>query len=146
MDRTNAPGRRMSGLVVLALALLLMGSGAAAAWTTAYGHLRSRDGVLRPGCHPHHYHYVVKPGSPDWTLETWLYDPRGRPRGAGDLYADADPASGRAAFAVCRPTVVPGRFTITARLRWYTPGQLPTDPPVQHTRWFEPAHFRLSRR
>jgi len=40
---------------------------------------------------------------------------------------------------------VPGRFTIRARLSWYTPGMLPTDPPVEHQRWFRPAHFRLHR-
>jgi hypothetical protein len=40
---------------------------------------------------------------------------------------------------------VQGRFTITARLTWYTPGTLPTDPPDEHRRWFEPVHFRLHR-
>ena len=145
MNRTISPGPRVAGIGVLAIALLLACSGAAAAWTTAFGHIRAPDGVLRAGCHSHRYYYVVKPGSSDWTLETWLYDPRGKPRGAGDLYAGSDPESGLAMFGVCRSTVVPGRFTIKARLRWYTPGMLPTDPPTEHTRWFEPAHFRLTR-
>jgi hypothetical protein len=78
-------------------------------------------------------------------LETWLYDPRGRRRGAGDLTAGSDPKRGRAHFGLCRSTVVPGRFTIRARLTWYTAATLPTDPPVAHKRWFQPAHFRLHR-
>ena len=138
-------GRRLLAAVVLGLALVLLGTGAAVAWTSGYGHVGARDGTLRAGCHHYRYHYVVKPGSSDWTLETWLSDPRGKPRGAGDLYARSDPTDGHASFGVCRWTVVPGRFTITGRLRWYTPGMLPTDPPVRHTVWFKPAHFRLSR-
>ncbi len=137
--------RRMTAIFLLVTWLVLAGTPTAAAWSTAYGHVAARDGVLRAGCHPYRYHYVVKPGSSDWTLETWLSDPRGRPRGAGDLFAGSDPERGRASFGLCRATVVTGRFTITARLRWYTPGVLPTDPPTEHTRWFKPAHFRLSR-
>jgi hypothetical protein len=103
------------------------------------------DRTLRAGCHRYGYHYVAKPGSDDWFLETWLHDPRGRPRGSGDFMAGSDPKAGSGGFDLCRSTVVAGRFTITARLRWYTPGILPIDPPVEHTRWFEPAHFRLTR-
>ncbi|MBO0844488.1 MAG: hypothetical protein J2P22_03625 [Nocardioides sp.] len=115
------------------------------AWTTRFGHVAAPDQVLRPDCHRYRYHYVVKPRSGDWTLETWLYDPRGRPRGSGDFAAGADPRRGPATFGVCRSTVVRGRFTIRARLRWYTPGPLPISPTVRHTRWLRPAHFRLTR-
>ncbi len=87
----------------------------------------------------------MKPPSGDWLLETWLYDPRGRHRGSGDLAPGSDPERGHAHFGICRSTVVPGRFTIKARLTWYTPGTLPTDPPDEHKRWFEPARFRLHR-
>jgi hypothetical protein len=137
--------RRTLATPVLVAVLTLAGSTHASAWTTAYGHVGARDRTLRAGCHPYRYHFVVKPGSSDWTLETWLYDPRGRPRGAGDLFAGSDPEAGHGSFGICRATVVPGRFTIKARLRWYTPGMLPTDPLTEHTRWFQPAHFRLSR-
>jgi hypothetical protein len=136
---------RLAAIVALAISLVVAGAAGAAAWTTAYGHVGARDRTLRAGCHPYRYHFVVKPGSSDWTLETWLYDPRGRPRGAGDLFACSDPEAGHGSFGICRATVVPGRFTIKARLRWYTPGMLPTDPLTEHTRWFQPAHFRLSR-
>jgi hypothetical protein len=140
----TSPGPRALAAVVLGISLALVDA-AASAWTAGYGHVGARNGVLRAGCHDYGYHYLVKPGSTDWTLETWLYDPRGRPRGAGDLYAGSDPMAGQASFGMCRAAVVPGRFTIRARLRWYTPGSLPSDPPTRHTAWFEPAHFRLSR-
>jgi hypothetical protein len=141
----TSPGRRLLAAVALAISLAPAGGSAAWAWTTGYGHVGARDGTLRAGCHRYRYHYVVKPGSADWTLETWLSDPRGQPRGAGDLFAGSDPKEGHDSFGLCRASVVPGRFTITARLRWYTPGTLPTDPLTRHTVWFRPAHFRLSR-
>jgi hypothetical protein len=141
----TSPGRRLLAAVVLAISLAPAGGSAAWAWTTGYGHVGARDGTLRAGCHRYRYHYVVKPGSADWTLETWLCDPHDKPRGAGDLFAGSDPKEGHDSFGLCRASVVPGRFTITARLRWYTPGTLPTDPPTRHTVWFRPAHFRLSR-
>jgi hypothetical protein len=141
----TSPGRRLLAAVALAISLAPAGGSAAWAWTTGYCHVGARDGTLRAGCHRYRYHYVVKPGSADWTLETWLSDPRGKPRGAGDLFAGSDPKEGHDSFGLCRASVVPGRFTITARLRWYTPGTLPTDPLTRHTVWFRPAHFRLSR-
>ena len=87
----------------------------------------------------------MKPPSDDWILETWLYDPRGKPRGSGDLAPGSDPERGHSHFGICRTTVVPGRYTIKARFSWTTPGLLPTDQPVDHHRGFQPAHFRLNR-
>jgi hypothetical protein len=139
----TSTGRRLLAAFVLAAIVALVGAAASWAWTAGFGHVRAPDGALRPGCHHYGYHYVVKPRSHDWLLETWLYDPRGRPRGSGDFAAGSDPRDGHGAFGVCRSTVVPGRFTIRARLRWYTPPALPTDPPTRHTVWFKPAHFRL---
>jgi hypothetical protein len=137
--------RRLVAVLVLAAALVVAGWSNGWAWTTAYGQVGSADRALRPGCHHYRYHYVVKAPSDDWILETWLLDPRGRPRGSGDFAPGSDPTSGHGHFGVCRSTVVPGRFTIKARLSWYTAGMLPTDPPIEHTRWFKPAHFRLHR-
>jgi hypothetical protein len=128
-----------------ALVALTVATPATAA-STRFGHIGAPDGVLRTDCHRYRYHYVVKPTSDDWILETWLYDPRGKHRGSGDFASGSDPKRGRASFGICRSTVVPGRFTIKARLRWYTPGPLPISPPVEHTRWFTPAHFELLHR
>jgi hypothetical protein len=140
-----SPGRRLLAGFVFAVLVALAAASTGWAWTTGFGHVTAPDRTLRAGCHDYRYHYVVKPRSDDWLLETWLYDPRGRPRGAGDFAAGSDPKDGHGSFGICRSTVVPGRFTITARLRWYTPPALPTDQPTQHTRWFKAAHFRLSR-
>jgi hypothetical protein len=141
----SSRGRRLLAATAIAGLVALDGSTPAWAWTTRFGHVGSADRALRPGCHDYRYHYVVKPRSSDWFLETWLYDPRGRSRGSGDFAPGSDPTRGHAHFGICRSTVVPGRFTIRARLTWYTPGMLPIDPPVEHTRWFKPAHFRLHR-
>ena len=135
-------GRSLLTTLALTAAAVLTGSITAGA-TTTYGHVGAADGTLRPGCHPYRYHYVAEPPSHDWFLETWLHDPRGRPRGSGDFASGSDPRRGHGRFGICRSTVVPGRFTIRARLSWYTAGLLPGDPPVRHTRWFEPAYVRL---
>jgi hypothetical protein len=137
--------RRVPAAIALAAVVALEAATPARAWTTAYGRVGAPDRALRPDCHHYRYHYTAKPGSNDWTLETWLYDPRGRPRGSGDFLSGSDPKEGHGTFGICSSTVVPGRFTIKARLRWYTPGPLPISPPDEHTRWFKPAHVRLTR-
>jgi hypothetical protein len=141
----RSAGARLLSALVLAGIVAGQATTPTWAWTTRYGHVGAADRTLRPGCHRYRYHYVVKPPTGDWILETWLYDPRGKPRGSGDFAPGSDPERGHSHFGICRSTVVPGRFTITARLSWYTPGMLPTDPPVHHKRWFQPAHFRLHR-
>jgi hypothetical protein len=141
----RAHGRRLLAALALSAVVLIIAATTAWSWTSEYGHVGAPDRVLRPGCHDYRYHYAVRSPSDDWILETWLYDPRGRPRGSGDFAPGSDPARGHGRFGLCRSTTVPGRFTIRARLSWYTPGMLPTDPPVEHRRWFEPAHFRLHR-
>ena len=141
----RGPRGRLVAATLLGALLALEGAGASSAWTTRFGHVGAADQALRPGCRHYRYHYVVRPGSDDWLLETWLYDPRGKRRGSGDFLAGSDPENGHGRFGVCRSTVVPGRFTIKARLRWYTPGPLPTSQPTEHTRWFKPAHVRLHR-
>ena len=143
-------GRRPPRSVLLVLTataalIALDGATTAWAWTTRYGHVGAPDRALQPGCHHYRYHYVVQAPGDDWLLETWLYDPRGKPRGSGAFAPGSDPRRGHGHFGVCRSTVVPGRFTIRARVAWYTPGMLPTDTRVEHKRWFQPAHFRLHR-
>jgi hypothetical protein len=141
------PIRRLLAAALVLVALAASGEQSATAWGSdrSRGHITARNRLLRQGCHRYGYHYVVRPGSADWMLETWLRDPRGRSRGAGDFAAGSDPRHGRASFGICRADVVPGRFTIRARLSWWTPGMLPTDPPVRHACWLKPAHPRLRR-
>jgi hypothetical protein len=141
----HGSGGRCVLAATILTAAMVGAAGPATSGTSRYGHITAPDRALLPGCHQYRYHYVVKPPSGDWLLETWLDDPRGKPRGSGDLAPGSDPKRGHARFGICRATVVPGRFTIRARLTWYTPGMLPTDPPVKHKRWFRPARFRLHR-
>ena len=72
-------GRRTVAVLVVGTALALEAATAARASSTGFGHVAAPDRTLRAGCHHYRYHYVAKPGSDDWILETWLHDPRGRP-------------------------------------------------------------------
>jgi hypothetical protein len=135
-------GRRSSVAACLALLIGATGSPAAA---TSYGSIRAADGTLRHGCHAHHYRYAVEPPTGDWTLETWLHDPRGKKRGYGYFLVGGDPEKGRSSFTICSRNVVPGRFTITARLTWYDDPVLPLLPATEHVVRLATAHFRLSR-
>jgi hypothetical protein len=138
--------RRARGTLatLLAAAYVLLCTGVA--WSASPpGHLTAQDGTLRSGCHAYRYHYVVSADTGDWVLETWLYDPRGKERGSGYFQAGGDPQDNHPAFTVCRANVVPGRFTIKARLRWYDAPLLPILPPVEHDATLQPVHFRLAR-
>jgi len=119
---------------------------AGVAWSVSVpGRVAAHDATLRAGCHRYHYHYVVTPGTGDWVLETWLHDPRGRERGYGYFLTGGDPTDDHPSFTVCRTDVVPGRFTIKARLQWYDAPLLPILPPVEHDATLKPAHFRMAR-
>lgn len=102
------------------------------------GHTHADDGVLRQGCHDHRYRYVVAVRTDDWTLETFLDDRTGDTIASGAYSADSDPKRGRGIFRFCRYSTHPGRFTIRAKLTWYTDAG-------EHVRWFQPSHFRLRR-
>ena len=145
----GSPGRRLLRSALLAATtaavLTVETTGPVAAWTTGYGHVRAADGELRPGCHHYGYRYLVKPRTSDWTLETWLYDPRGHPKGAGDFQGGGDPVEGRGSFGLCRVGSRYGRYTIRARLRWYDDPLLPGQSATRHTVWLKPARFRLHR-
>ena len=104
---------------------------------TDFGHTGARDGVLRSGCRGHHYRYVVKSPTHDWTLETFLRDHTGAALASGTYSSDSDPARSRAVFRFCRYSAHPGRFTIRAKLTWYNGSE--------HRVWFKPSHFRLRR-
>lgn len=125
--------------LVLALAVLLLGAVPASATTSKYGHTGSRDRVLRPSCHNYGYHFVVKAPTNDWTLETFLVDPTGDTLTSGAFSSESEANTGHSHFRICRPSTVPGRFKIRAKLVFYT-GNAP------HTVWFTPSHFRLHRR
>lgn len=124
--------------LVLALAVLLLGAVPATASTSKYGHTGSRDRVLRPSCHNYRYHFVVKAPTNDWTLETFLVDPTGDTLTSGTFSSESEADRDHSSFRICRPSTVPGRFKIRAKLVFYNGND-------DHTVWFTPSYFRLRR-
>jgi hypothetical protein len=102
------------------------------------GHTHAPDGVLRMGCHNYPYRYRLDVRTNDWTLETFLRDRRGETIASGAFFAGADRKRQRSVFRFCRYNTVPGRFTIRAKLHWYTDSG-------DHKTWLDPSHFRLRR-
>lgn len=102
------------------------------------GHTRAPDGVLRAGCRNYPYRYVVKVRTDDWMLETFLTDRTGEAVASGTYASGPDTKRMRSRFRLCRYTTEPGRFTIRAKLRWFTDAG-------DHQAWLKPAHFRLRR-
>ena len=102
------------------------------------GHTRAPDGVLRAGCRNYPYRYVLKIRTDDWTLETFLVDRTGETMASGGYAAGPDPKRTTTSFRFCRDNTVPGRFTIRAKLSWYTASG-------EHRAWLKPSHFRLRR-
>jgi hypothetical protein len=136
---------RILAAIVLTAAATLVSALPASAFTTDYGSTSAANRTLRQGCHRYRYHYTVSAPTGDWMLETYLFDPRGKPRGTNDFVPGSDPATGYGHFGVCRSTVVPGRFTIRAQLTWYVPPSSPLGQPTAQTAWFEPTHFWMHR-
>jgi hypothetical protein len=134
---------------VRALIALLLGSLLGGSWVVmgpaagvearTYGHTGAPDRVLRSGCHGYRYHYRVRPPTNDWTLETFLVDPRGETIASGTFSSDSEHRRGHGKFRFCRWNTRAGRFTIKAKLIWY-------NGYAQHGTWLRKSHFRLTRR
>jgi hypothetical protein len=101
-----------------------------------YGRTHADNGRLKHGCRPYRYHYELDIRTNDWTLETFLDDRRGETIASGALASGADPKKGSAVFRFCRYNTVAGRFTIRAKLIFYTDSG-------DHKAWLEPSRFRL---
>ena len=104
-----------------------------------YGHTSAPDGPLRAGCHDYPYRYVLTPPTHDWTLETFLTDRTGQGVASGAYNSDSDPRRDRVRFRFCRYSVHAGRFTIRAKLHWYSADG------TDHLVWLPRSHFRLHR-
>ncbi|GAB6987441.1 hypothetical protein [Nocardioides pyridinolyticus] len=102
------------------------------------GHTHADDGVLRMGCRNYPYRYVLKIRSNDWSLETFLDDRTEETIASGAYAAGPDRKRMTTSFRFCRYNTVPGRFTIRAKLSWYTDSG-------SHVAWLKPSHFRLRR-
>lgn len=102
------------------------------------GRTHADDGVLRAGCRNYPYRYVLKIRTDDWTLETFLVDRTGETIASGAYAAGPDRKRKTTSFRFCRYNTQPGRFTIRAKLSWYTDSG-------DHVAWLDRSHFRLRR-
>ncbi|MGB0100734.1 MAG: hypothetical protein WBP61_10690 [Nocardioides sp.] len=102
------------------------------------GRTRAPDAVLRHGCHDYRYRYRLDIRTNDWTLETFLDDRTGETVASGAFIAESDPKRARSAFRLCRYSTHTGRFTIRAKLIYYTDSG-------RHRVWLKRSHFRLRR-
>lgn len=131
-------GRRVALAATVTAALTVVPAGPGLANTSKYGHTGSPDRVLRHGCHNYRYHYVVKAPTNDWTLETFLVDPRREKLSSGAFASESDPRRGHGHWRICHTTTRPGTFKIKAKLTWYNGYD-------GHKVWFKPSYFRLRR-
>jgi hypothetical protein len=138
MTSVTRPGRDTISkkATLAALVGLVLAAAPASASTAQYGHTGARDRVLKPSCHNYRYHFVVKAPTDDWTLETFLVDPTGDTLASGAFSSESEQNHDHGRFRICRPSTVPGKFTIRAKLIWY-------DGSEDHKVWFKPSHFRL---
>ena len=128
-------------LLTTIVAGLLVATGPGAAQARSYGHTGAGDGILRTGCHGYRYHYVVEPPTNDWILETFLMDPRHRRIASNAFSSDSEHKRGHGKFRFCRYSTSPGRFTIRAKVTWYTTPILGAQK--AHRAWLDTSHFRL---
>lgn len=89
---------------------------------------------LRKGCHRYGYRYRVAPPTPDWALEVFLTDRRGRGIGSEIVLSGSNPTAGARSFTICRSTTVPGRFLLRGKLTY-------ADYPEQYAGWITPKAF-----
>jgi hypothetical protein len=135
--------------LALALAAVLVSSGllawaptpatAKAVEVVDWGSTTAPDQRFRKGCHPYKYRYRIDPPTSEWTLETFLRGPGGKPLGSDYFLAGNDPKAQRAVFEVCGSSTRPGRFTIRSKVT-YLDGFDETVVKLPRTR------FRITRR
>jgi hypothetical protein len=133
--------RRVIAYAVLVAGLALGGlpspTPAFAAPLPAEASVSSSDGVFKQGHQQHAYRYQVETAEEFWSLELFVYDPRGHKIASAYQTTGADPMSARATFSFWSEATRPGKFTIKARLTW---GDYDREE-----RWLEPQSFRLRR-
>ena len=130
--------RHVRFALLTALLCGMLGIVAPAVARAGYGHTGAANRVLRSGCHGYRYHWVIKPRTNDWLLETYLRDPRGTHLASGMFDSDSEQKRDHSRFRFCRYSTRPGRFTIKAKLTWY-------NGYTEHHVWLDPSHFRLHR-
>lgn len=140
--------KRLVLALLTATALMLSTVPAPAqAYQQRFGRVWRGDGVLRAGCQPYTYHYVVRPHAPDWVLETFLVGPDGKGLGSDAVQKGPGARRGTRQFRICHNTTHPGRFEIRGKLtRTFEVCSTPVScTTVDKVVWIKPARFRLRR-
>lgn len=140
----------MLRIVVIAVMTATMLTGGLTAPTQAgnpdYGRLWAADKVLRDGCHGYRYQYRVRPRTNDWSLETFLRDPRGETIAHNAIDSDSNAKRGHDRFRFCRWSTRPGRFKIRGKLTIYHKAEFPLiEEDTQKVVWIKPGYFRMRR-
>jgi hypothetical protein len=140
---------RRIALIALAVGALLVGGLVAPslAGEIRFGRTWAADKVLREGCHGYRYQYVVRPGTNDWSFETFLRNPSGRMIASNGFHFGADPKRGAGSFRFCNDVTRTGRYKIAGKLTWRTCNDLPgpLNECKRHVHWVKPGFFQMRR-
>lgn len=129
----------------------------AVAASEAGGRTHGDSGRFKKGCRAYTFDYRVRTPYDDWTLEVFIRNPRGKAVHSSAFLGKPGPQGHPrrqqdVRWKMCSNASRPGRYTIRAKLVWYTPqeGLLPlpllTPPPEEHVTWLPVERFRLRRR
>lgn len=108
-----------------------------AAQFASWGSFSAPTYRLARGCHDYAYRYAVTPPEPDWALEVFLTDRRGRAIGSEIMMSGGNPPSAVRHWRICRSATVPGVFTIRGVLTY-------NDYPEQYSGAVTPTQFRMT--
>jgi len=134
----------------LAAALAVVAPASASA---AGGRTHGDPSVFKKGCRAYTFDYRVRTPYDDWTLEVFIRNPRGKGVHSSAFLGKPGPQGHPrrqqdVRWKMCSNASRPGRYTIRAKLTWYTPQEglpLLTPPPEEHVKWLPVERFRIRR-
>lgn len=143
MTRTSRTPTALGLLLALCAALLLVPATTAPAQAAPavqrWGSTSAPDQLLRGGCHPYRYRYVVDPPTDDWMAEIFLVGPGRVGLAHATLFSDSEKARGRRVWRLCSPSLRTGRYVMKMKIT-YLDGDDETSGRVRNSR------FRLTAR
>ena len=106
-----------------------------------WGTTKSKNHVLRSGCHNYAYRYRINPPNGDWAAEIFLSGPTKVKIASAALISESDPAKGVLQWRMCRPSVTYGRYKMRMKITYRTG---PSGFGLV-TGWVKPSFFKLTR-
>lgn len=101
-----------------------------------WGTVKSKNHVLKSGCHRYTYRYRVNAPSDDWSAEIRFISPDGTGLAASKIDSEPQGAKGKRRVTVCRPSTSLGRHTIKMKIIYSDDGTLVSGR-------VKPTHFRF---